>query len=267
MQKGSGYHPATPDLYLTIDEVIRETASSTNSADVLLEQAFIENRLVTSSTYSAPRSGDEYVLAAPSFSKDVADMGDCGIQSNPYCALFKVGKDEKKLIVSGSKIFGFQEIERLVDDTHAQVLTAWSLYNFTSIDRQLLDITTGELVPLLTIEIDQDVSGASMNVAGEGRRYTLIIEGAAFQSRLSPERVFVSKADGTRVASLSDAEVSVMKEQLAGDRDRKLETIFVMPSSEDVSQKSIHVELYGVPYLFDLKTGGLQKLTNAINAR
>jgi hypothetical protein len=125
--------------------------------------------------------------------------------------------------------------------------------NFESTDRSSLDLETSELSSLLTTETDQDFLSASMTVTTPEDALTLFIEGDAIKTRLFPKRVVLKDQDGQVVMTLSDQEVLLFQKHLEADMDRKLKFIQVVPSDQDVEERSIQVILYGTPYVLNLE--------------
>lgn len=253
------FQRAQPSSYVTVREIEAGSGTSTQRVREMLEDAFNQNKLVVSSTYRIGRTDESFVLAAPSFSSAMSDMGGCGLQDNPYCALFRVQGSSGRIVALGSKIFGFKKVERFVDDTHAQILTEWSLYNFTSIERQQLNLENGEIVPMLAIEVNQDSTGATVNISGDGQAMTLVVEGTTVSSRLSPDRVQLRSADDRELVSLSDANIQEMRDRLMQDPDRRLVPISIHTNDDDVTEKKVELDLYGIRYRLDLKNRILKK--------
>lgn len=242
----------TTSGYLTVGELPKITSTSTDQVRQMLEEAFIQDRLVVSSTYQIARTNGQFVLAAPSFSAKTSDMGNCGLLDNPYCGWYRIDDSGRHLVLFGSKIAGDSVVERFVDKDHAHIRTEWSLYNFTSIEHQQLNLTNGELLPLLSIEVDQDDQSASVNISGSGIVLRTEIMGRSESTRLVPDRVDVKDQSGRIVYSLPQTDIQQFQQAISGDRDRKLKTIRIRSTNEDVISKTIHLNLYGVSYIFDL---------------
>lgn len=241
-----------PSAYLTVGELPKLTSTSTDQVRQMLEEAFIQDRLVVSSTYPIARTTDQFILAAPSFSKTKSDMGNCGLQDNPYCGWYRVDTNGRHLVIFGSKIAGDSIVERFVDKTHAQIRTEWSLYNFTSIEYRQLNLDNGELLPLLALEVDQDDQSASVNISGSGIILKLEMTGRSESTRLVPDRVDLKDQSGRIVYSLPQKDIQKLQEQVSSDTDRKLKAIQIQSTNEDVASKTIHIALYGISYLLDL---------------
>lgn len=246
---------------LLIKDLPQLTSTSTEEIRQMLDQAFVQGRLIVASTFSIPKTSNELVLAAPSFtsSTEESTIG-CDLQSNPYCGLYVKNSTGTHLVIFGSKIAGFTKVERFIDPDHAQILTSWSLFNFTSTDRKLLNLQTGELIPLLITETDQDDRSATMNVSGYGDVLTLRMIGTSVGSRLTPDDVDIQDKDKKTLFKISDQDMIQIQQNFESDKDRHFKPIQVIPTDDDVTSKTLRVELYGTPFKLNLQTKTLERL-------
>lgn len=259
-QKNPEQQKAAHKALLMISDLPKINSTTTEQVKEMLEEAFTQNKLVISSTYQIARTENSLVLAAPSFSKDVDEMGTCDLNDNPYCGLFEVTATSSRLVMFGSKLTGFQKVERFIDAQHAQILTSWSLFNFTSIDRKQLNLETGELLPLLITETDQDSQSASINIIGDGRVVMLVVEGSTVKSRLVPERVTLQDSNHLILSTLSSDEIHELQTNVTSDADQRVMTIVIHPTDNDVINKSLLVDLCGVTYKIELDKNAIKKV-------
>jgi hypothetical protein len=213
-------------------------------------------------TYSIEGTDQRLVLASPVLSNEEKKTGNCSFQDNVYCGLYLADSrsSESRLVLFGSKMDGFKKVERMIDPTHAQVLTSWAMYNFTSTDRSSLNLETGELSPLLITEIDQDYVSAELRVIELGDTFVLSISGDTTKTRLIPKNVILKDIKGKAFSSLSESDILEFQKKLEDDTERKITPIEVLPSVNDVEQRSIEVRLYGIPYKLDLASKTIIKI-------
>jgi len=239
---------------LTMAELPAFASTSTEAIRQMLDEAFVQGRLITAATYPIPNTSNALVLAAPGFANSSKDATfGCDLQDNPYCGLYLKNSTGTHLVIFGSKLAGFIKVERFIDADHAQILTSWTLFNFTSTDRKQLNLQTGELIPLLITETDQDDRSATLNVSGYGDVLTVRMIGTSIGSRLTPDDVDIQDQTKRTIFKLSDKDVVSIQQKFENDADRKLRPIQVIPTDDDVVGKTLRVELYGVPFKLDLQ--------------
>lgn len=260
IQKTTTQNDKNRGALLLVSDLPNISSTTTGRIEDLLEAAFADRRLVMSSTYQIARTENKLVFAAPSYSKEAEAIGGCGLSDNPYCGLYLVTPTSSRLIAFGSKLAGFEKVERFIDPQHAQFLTAWSLFNFTSIDRKQLNLETGEIIPMLIVEIDQDSQSASLNAIGNGRIATLMIEGSTERSRLIPERITIQDSNHRMLFALAEEDILELQHRVSADVDQRIMSIVLQPTDEDVIEEKLQVKLYGVPYIFDLVKNSLEKI-------
>jgi hypothetical protein len=237
---------------ITIEDV--EAATSTDRIREVLEKAFTEHQLLVAGSYPIPKTTNELVLAAPGFSSSTNQaISGCDLQENPYCGLYITGATGTRLVAFGPKLAGFSKVERFIDSGHAQILTSWTLYQFTSTDRKQLNLETGEIIPLLVTETDQDDRSATLNVSGSGVGLTVRMRGTTVASRLAPDGVDVINGEGKVVFTLPDSGIVPIQHAFEEDADRRLKPIHVLPTDDDVETNTLTVQFYGVPFKLDLK--------------
>ena len=228
-------------------------------AEALL-QAFKDKRLLEIEQYSIPESDSVIVLASVVLSADV-DTVRCGLQDNGVCSLFYRSGDgeDQRLILTGSDMIGFVGIESFLDDHTVIVATSWSLYEYTSIVRKSVDLETGEIEDLLAFDIDQSMEFAEMTITGPDLYFTVTILGDRQDGQLIPNDIVLTKGiERKLIQQMSVAELNVIGESLIelSDEDR-VSALFVYPKDTDIETMEIAIDLFGIPYLIDLRTPAL----------
>ena len=176
----------------------------------------------------------------------------CGSRDYPYCGLYLVTPTSTSLVAWGEELTGFKSVEGVPDADHAVLLRSWSFLNYSIIERIGLDLKTGEMVPLLTLELDVSDESAELQASGQGRNASLLITGGSEKSRLVPTALLVKDEKGKTRFSLSQDDVLRLAEA-ARSGERK-PPVAVQPSKEDVTSGQINLLLFGLPYELDLKS-------------
>lgn len=227
-------------------------ASSTQSLTDLFVEAYGKHELIEDAPVSIPGTdGESLVFAAPSISGKKESL-DCGLSAHRYCVIFRVGKDGVKPLVWGLKIAGFVGFESFLDTDHVRIATIWSLYNFSSLERHVLDLKTGEMTPSLIIEVDKSDTEVTMRASGYGDSLTLHIEGDRTSFAVNPKSIFLTTDDGTSLFQLASSTVARFSE-MVGKTKEKIEALLILPKNEDAVEKKMHIQLYGTPFILDLQ--------------
>jgi len=245
----------TPIGYATEDEFPDANVASGEEIERALVDAFKAGRLLEILSIDIPdTNGDALVLAAPTLS-GAEEAVDCGIRSHKFCALFRKSPDDDRILLWGNKLAGFAGVERFIDSNHVIIATAWSMLNFTSIERQELNLENGELLPKLLIELDEGDDFGEMQIRGHGDDVSLWIEGSYDRGRVVPERIVVrNAANHDEIYQEMDREAVAHFAESVAASEEPIQPIFVLPSDTDMETLIISIELYGEPYAFDLNT-------------
>lgn len=250
-----------PRSYATEEEFPSIESASGEEVEHALIDAFNAGRLLEVVSFDIPDTdGDKLVLAAPTHSGNEEQV-DCGIRSHRFCALYRKSSNGNQIVMWGSRLAGFAGVEKFVDSNHVIIGTAWTMLNFTSIERHQLNLENGELLPKLLIELDAGDDFGEMQVSGHEDYISLWIEGHYETGRMIPERIVVRNADDhNEIYQEVDRDTVLRLVNIVGDSEEKIQPIFVLPSDKDVESLIIHIELYGVPYEFDLREREIRPL-------
>ena len=246
--------------YARMDGFPDSTTGNRSQIEQLLVESFIAGNLIEAERFAIPgTSGREIVLATPSFSGRTEKV-ECGIQGHSLCGLYLVEEAHSpRLLLWGSRMSGFLGIEGFSDSEHAVISTAWSLYNFTSIERNILNIATGELRPKLLIEIDRDDTFTEVKASGFGDVVTLSVLGKRNGMNLVPEMITVRNQDGEMTDSVSAERLNAFMVATEGSEAR-IEPIVIEPIDIDSDELLIPLALYDKPYVLDLQKGTLRSV-------
>lgn len=249
--------PDAANNYLMQEDIVKaDQDAAPDEIRNMLQTAFDEGRLYRVAGYDVPFEGvDQLVLATPIISEPNEPVN-CDVRGHSYCGLYRTGTEGTRLLVWGSRMAGFSGVESYVEPHHAIIATAWSMLNFTSIERHQLDIQTGELVPKLLIEIDVGDNFAELQARGEGKYVSVYVSGTYDRGRLIPESLEIRDAEKNVRAALGSVELrelaDIAKADIAEGGDEIVKPIFALPSDEDIETRTLHVELYGRPYILDV---------------
>lgn len=223
--------------------------------------AFIGGTLMEGGRFPVPRSsGQEIVFASPSLNGK-SEKIDCGIRSYALCGLYIVEKTRPpRLLLWGSRMTGFTGIDRFVDEQRAIISTTWTLYNFTSIERHILDLSTGDLQPKLLIEIDKDDTFVEMRASGFGGVVTLLLKGERGGMGLIPQEIAVRNQAGQTTDVVMTEKVNAYADMVLDSKDR-IEALAVEAIDIDAEKLLIPLSLYGEAMTLDLRKGSLTPTT------
>lgn len=221
--------------------------------------AFDRSELIEGMREDIPgANGDALVLAAPSRNGKKETLL-CDLNGHRFCSLFRTSASGTRLLVYGNRLAGFTGVERFPDAAHAVIATNWNLYNFSSIDRKQLNLENGELLPLLTIEMDKDRDSSSLRVSGYGGILNLTIHGASKALNLHPVGIELQdETEGKILWTMGAADLAEINQELDATEET-IDAILVMPTDQDIESESLHVNLYGRPHLIDLANGAVTK--------
>lgn len=256
----NGENLESPTNFLRTEDLSSDTDMTDEDIEKELLNAFGEGRLVEALMYDIPGTdGAELVFAAPATGE--MDEVQCGLQGEGFCGLYVRSADEYRLVLWGSRLVGFAGVESFPDQDHAIIATAWTLYGFTSIERNQLNLETGEIVPKLLMELDISDTFAELQVRGYGDMLSLRIEGEMVGGELIPERIYLQDDNGQTISELDDETIATFVDLVqASPADDPLQALFVMPSDRDINERTIAISLYDVPYMLDLTTEALVPL-------
>jgi hypothetical protein len=232
--------------------------STDDGLKTLLLAAFRSNRLEELWSADIPNGPGRLVLAAPT-PDGTSETGSCS-DAGRLCAFYVTGGADGagRLLVSGERISGFLGVEAFEDGGHARIATAFSLYNYSNVGRYRLDLKTGELVPILMLEIDSDESSAtSLQASGYGDILNLSISGSRVNGRFIPSKIAVTTDNGTTVMGLRADLVAGLAKRTANAAST-VPAIRINPSNDDTRTLAIHLDLFGMPYVFDLSARTLE---------
>lgn len=244
--------------YARMDQFPSPSAEGRSEIEQKLLEAFIAGQLIEVNRFSIPgTSGQEIVFASPSLSGR-SEKVECGLQGHALCALYLVEATRPpRLLLWGSHMSGFTGIERFPDAGHAIISTTWTLYNFTSIERQVLNIATGELQPMLSIEIDRTDTLVQLRASGFGDIVTLSVAGKRGGMGLIPEEISVQNQSGQTIDTLPQDQVSAYASFVQGASSR-VEALAVEAVDINTKELLIPLALYGEAKMLDLSTGALR---------
>lgn len=223
--------------------------------------AFIGGTLMEGGRFPIPQnSGQELVFASPSLSGK-AEKIDCGVQSHALCALYLVEKTRPpRLLLWGSRMTGFTGIEQFIDERRAMISTTWTLYNFTSIERHVLDLSTGDLQPKLLIEIDKGDTFVEMRASGFGGVVTFLLRGERGGMGLIPQEIAVRNQGGQTTDVVTTEKVKAYADMVTKSQNR-IEALAVEAIDIDTDKLLIPLSLYGESITLDLQKGSLTPTT------
>ncbi len=244
--------------YLVLDSLPPVSTSTKEQLPELLLAAFRMGRLYAAEEW--PVLNDEKLVFASPTVSGKPEKPVCGSRDYPYCGLYLVTPTSTSLVAWGEELTGFKSVEGVPDADHAVLLRSWSFLNYSIIERIGLDLKTGEMVPLLTLELDVSDESAELQASGQGRNASLLITGGSEKSRLVPTALLVKDEKGKTRFSLSQDDVLRLAEA-ARSGERK-PPVAVQPSKEDVTSGQINLLLFGLPYELDLKSYKLTALTS-----
>ena len=250
--------------HMTVSDFPVLTSTSTQEVQRALLKAFSQGSLREIEKDDIPGGkGDVLVLAAPFMEGNASGTTECGLQENPLCGLYvRPAKGDARLLLWGSRLTGYTGIESFPDANHAIVGMMWNLYDFTSIDRSQLDLQNGDLVPKLSIEQDVGDTGVDIRVSGYGDIVTLSIVGKRSLGMIFPTSVLVKNQSGAVIQKLNSQDVQRFQASMQEALTKKnyLESVLLLPTADDVQTLTLHMALYGEPYVLDLKA---KKLVSA----
>ncbi len=257
---GEGIFPQDTREYVRMDRFPDSTTGDRSQIEQLLMEAFIAGELIEVGRFAVPGTSDqEIVVATPSLSGRAEEV-ECGIHGHSLCGLYLVeAARPPRLLLWGSRMSGFLGIEGFSDSEHAIISTAWSLYNFTSIERNILNIATGELRPKLLIEIDRDDTFAEIRASGFGDVVTLSVFGKRSGMNLVPEMIIVRNQDGEMTDSISANRLNAFT-LATEESEARIEPIAIEPVDIDSDELLIPLALYDKPYVLDLQKGTLRSI-------
>jgi hypothetical protein len=250
-----GGGPQDTKEYARMDEFPIPTAQNRSEVEQKLLEAFIAGQLIEVNRFPIPgTSGQEIIFASPSMSGRVEEV-ECGIQEHSLCALYLIETTRPpRLLLWGSRMSGFLGIERFPDAGHAVISTAWTLYNFTSIERQVLNIATGELQPGLIIEIDRTDDSVEMRASGFGDVITLSVRGERGGMGIIPQEIVVRNQAG-QTTDLVSADRVFAYASLVRESNVRLEALAIEAVDINSDELLIPFSLYGDPKVLDLQKG------------
>ena len=229
-----------------------------------LQDAFTKKKLAILWSATLPDHQRRLVLAAPTLDGTIKSASCQDAQA--FCAFFIEDGASSRLLTRGSRIMGFQHLERFSDADHAIIAVKFSLLNYSSIERLSLDLKTGELVPLLVLEMDVDDQLTRLTASGYGDIVLLSIDSIRDQGRDFPTRVTVQTDDGKILSQIDQATIGHFAD-LQKKANNPLKSLTVEPSDTDVSTLKVSVSLFGESYLFDLKQKTLTPVRSSQNKK
>lgn len=244
-------------VYLKEEELLKAAQAGDELIERQLKDAFDAGELFPIVTYDVPKTENKLVLAAPTKS-GTDEFASCGVDGQAYCGLYLQTPTSSRLLMWGSALAGFESVSEFVDSNHAVVSSAWSLFNYTSIERKQLNLDNGELLPLLLLELDSMDNGAELLARGNGAYAKLVITGSYEQGRTYPSDIRIEdergnstfRMDKTEVAQFADAQR--VSEQV-------LPSVFLEPQDDDIRTYAVRLRLFGMEYLFDVRKNILLK--------
>jgi hypothetical protein len=246
---------------------ISELPAATSTKEVIvqaLEKAFWDQKLYEAASWPIPQRDDErLVLATPTLTGKVGAFACGSFFQYPYCGLYIKTATTSRLIAWGESLAGFDNVEDIQDANHFRVGYSFTFLNYSSVAHKSLNLQTGEIVPLLNMEIDLVDTSASMLVTGLGHDLTLDVKGERLSDGLMPLEVSLKDASGHTVYQIPANEISQLKTSAGTNADNSI-PLLLLPSKDDVSTEILHVKIYGVTYQLDLKSKTL-KPVSALN--
>jgi len=237
------------------------SASSTKAEVVSrLEMAFRDHALEELWSIDRPDGAGRLVLAAPT-PNGKPNEGLC-VDAGDFCGLFADKDGEGKLLVRGARIAGFRGVERFVGANHVVITTGYSLFDYAMIGRYSLDLTTGEMIPRLIIETDNDDHSALLTATGYGDIFELFVDGERLSGRIIP-RVIGVRSDKGDTPFIMDRTAVARLADRAAESAEPLDPLHVVPSGTDIDELRVRVDLFGEPFIIDLEAYTIEPLMSS----
>lgn len=247
--------------YLVQSSLPEVTTSTKDNIPELLLGAFQSGRLFEAGSWEIPgRTDAKLVFASPTASGKQESLA-CGFMGHPYCGLYVVTPTTTSLAAWGDALTGFSAIERFSDANHVIIGLAWSFWNYSNVVHKQINLTTGESVPLVSMELDITDTSAELQVSSRGRFLALKILGELDKSRLLPVSVTVNDEEDHTVYAMPANEVKRLSAAAAAGESR-VQPILILPSERDLDSAKIHVQLYGISYELDMDAAKLTALSS-----
>lgn len=242
--------------YLLQSTLPGAASSAKSEVAELLLAGFRAGRLYTAGEWPVPRrEGTRMVLAAPTQTGEAEPLR-CGFIGHKFCGLYLVTPTSTALAAWGDALTGLSAVERFTDPTHVVLTLAWTFFDYTTMEHSQLNLQTGELIPLLKLELDVTDDSAELQVSGQGTELALYINGELEKSRLVPKKITLQDSAGRTLYLLPAHEVEQLAEASRSNAVAPAPAL-ILPSNNDVESQRVRLLLFGRPFELDIKSARL----------